>query len=182
MEGMNTAGRRIAIRKNASVVCCAVMPAPVACIDLGEVKFKRRKRTRVNAVARRRAFRRACLRCAGLSDTSKVIGLDNYLRARISAIQRHGENDNAAFDNVLPVRVYPDIGQAIVDDLQKIMTPVTTPKTVPTPPANDTPRQRTRGSNRIRYSSYIKPRLLVRNQYALLPQAAEGIKHAGERA
>ncbi|VEB57163.1 pyrimidine metabolism oxidoreductase [Salmonella enterica subsp. enterica] len=67
-SGMNTAARRIAIRKNASVVCCAVMSARSPVLDLGEVKFKkRRKRTRVNAVAHGMKPG-AQFRCAGLSD------------------------------------------------------------------------------------------------------------------
>ncbi len=39
MEWMNTAAHRMAIRKNASVVCRAVINCPVARIDLGEYQI-----------------------------------------------------------------------------------------------------------------------------------------------
>ncbi len=60
------------------------------------------------------------------------------------------------------------------------MTPVT-PKTVPTPPLNDTPP--TTHAAITASSSYIKSRGVGgRNQYALLPVSRrEGTKHAGER-
>src|SRR5471030_1957663 len=79
-----------------------------------------------------------------------------FLRV-FQGIQRHGKDNDRTLDDVLPVRIHTDVRQAVVDTV-KISTPVTTPATEPTPPANDTPPT-TQAA--IASSSYIKPRLLV---------------------
>ncbi len=91
--------------------------------------------------------------------------MDNYfLRAYFHGSEVSGENDNAAADNVLPVQVYPDIGQAIVDDGKDIEAGH---RRRPSPLRrfiNDTPRPRAA----IASSSYEAEVVGSGNQYALL--------------
>ena len=80
-----------------------------------------------------------------------------FLTGVFQGVQRHSEDNNRPLNNVLPVRVDADIGQAVVDDGED-NHPGHHAEYGPYPPLNDTPPT-TQAA--MASSSYIKPRLLV---------------------
>lgn len=95
----------------------------------------------------RPAIGRPCCLCCG---KSTLLGV-------FQRVQRHGEDDDAALDNVLPVRVDADIGQAVVDDGEDDHPGHHAPHR--THPAGEGDAPTTQAA--MASSSYIKPRLLV---------------------
>ena len=81
-----------------------VTVCPVACIDSSEVEFKPGEKTCVNVNVDKSPVQ---------VERPGLYVVRFYARTSESSDR---EDDNAALDNILPVRVYADVGQTVVDD------------------------------------------------------------------
>ncbi len=100
-----------------------------------------------------------------------------FLTGVFQGIQRHGEDNNRPLNNVLPVRVDADIGQAVVDDGED-NHPGHHAEYSPYPAAERYAAHHT-GGDGVQFVH--KAEVIGRRADTTgFQQAAEGVEHAGE--